>query len=430
MSSKITANDILKKYHWKPWLARPFYGFMVSLFEGGNAKKYFKKLGIPNAEYTAWMSNGSQWYQSEELYEEIRPALEKWLKKHSLVEVTTKLEKYYKKEKKIIKEYSKNPEKNLIKKAKHSQEVLKYCTTFIWLAHCLEHIFVEQLNREASKFVSPDKLDEFIRLATSPKKLTATEKMDKAILSGSSLKKVVAEYGWTRCRDGFCDPYSLDDMRAYAKNVKPAFKHDKVIVPKELVKLISEASELVYFRTQRTDVFYELLYLSRPIFKALGNKYGINFSDLKYYPLPNLIAGKPLRLPEKFSVIGYKDKAFYFDNPLIKEIQQEQVIEVKGNIAQKGKFVGTVKVVNNVNDLNKVKNGDVMVTFMTAPNFLPAMRLAGAFVTNEGGLTCHAAIVAREMRKPCVIGTKIATKIFKDGDRVEVDADTGVVKKI
>ena len=156
----------------------------------------------------------------------------------------------------------------------------------------------------------------------------------------------------------------------------------------------------------------------------------INFSDLKYYPLPNLIAGKPLRLPVKFAVIGYKNKAFYFDKPLIKELQQEQVIEVKGNIAQKGKFVGTVKVVNNVNDLNKVKNGDVMVTFMTAPNFLPAMRLAGAFVTNEGGLTCHAAIVAREMRKPCVIGTKIATKVFKDGDRVEVDADRGIVKKI
>ena len=50
MSSKITANDILKKYKWKPWLARPFYGFMVSLFEGGNAKKYFKKLGITNSD--------------------------------------------------------------------------------------------------------------------------------------------------------------------------------------------------------------------------------------------------------------------------------------------------------------------------------------------------------------------------------------------
>ncbi len=67
---------------------------------------------------------------------------------------------------------------------------------------------------------------------------------------------------------------------------------------------------------------------------------------------------------------------------------------------------------------------------MTTPDFLPAMERAAAFVTEEGGITCHAAIVAREMKKPCVIGTKIATKVFKDGDRVEVDATKGVVRKI
>ncbi len=58
------------------------------------------------------------------------------------------------------------------------------------------------------------------------------------------------------------------------------------------------------------------------------------------------------------------------------------------------------------------------------------MKRAAAFVTDEGGITCHAAIVAREMKKPCVIGTKIATQIFKDGDMVEVDAQRGVVRII
>ena len=58
------------------------------------------------------------------------------------------------------------------------------------------------------------------------------------------------------------------------------------------------------------------------------------------------------------------------------------------------------------------------------------MKKAGAFVTNEGGITCHAAIVAREMKKPCIIGTKIATKVLKDGDLVEVDAENGVVRVI
>ncbi len=428
MLSNLTPKDILKKYHWKQWLSRPFFGFMPSLFEGGNTKEYFKKIGIPKAEYSAWIFDGGYWYESDEIFEEIKPVLEKWLKTHSLVEITSGLDKFYQREKKIISEYAKNPNKNLDKKIKHIREVMRICTTYIWLAHSLEYFYIKKLNMAAAQYIAPDKLDEFVRLATSPKKLTATEKMDKAILSGVSLKKVVTQYAWIRCRDGFCDPYTVEDVEAYAKNIKPAFKHEKVKIPKPLEKLFAEARELVYFRTQRTDVWIELVFLSRPIFKALGEKYNIKFSDLKYYPLSSLIAGKPRRLPEKFSAIGYKDKTYYFDEPQIKEVQHELTTQVKGAIAQKGKFVGTVKVVSTVADLGKVKAGDVMVTFMTAPNFLPAMRLAGAFVTNEGGLTCHAAIVAREMRKPCVIGTKIATKVFKDGDRVEVDADNGLIK--
>ena len=67
---------------------------------------------------------------------------------------------------------------------------------------------------------------------------------------------------------------------------------------------------------------------------------------------------------------------------------------------------------------------------MTTPDFVPAMRNAAAIVTDEGGVTSHAAIVSREMNKPCIIGTKIATQVFKDGDVVEVDAEKGVVRKL
>ena len=69
-----------------------------------------------------------------------------------------------------------------------------------------------------------------------------------------------------------------------------------------------------------------------------------------------------------------------------------------------------------------------MVSSMTVPDFLPAMKRASAFVTDEGGITCHAAIIAREMKKPCIIGTKIATQVLKNGTEVEVDANNGVVK--
>jgi pyruvate,water dikinase len=65
---------------------------------------------------------------------------------------------------------------------------------------------------------------------------------------------------------------------------------------------------------------------------------------------------------------------------------------------------------------------------MTRPEYISAMKKAAAIVTDEGGITCHAAIVSRELKKPCIIGTKIATKVLKDGDLVEVDADKGIVK--
>ena len=68
------------------------------------------------------------------------------------------------------------------------------------------------------------------------------------------------------------------------------------------------------------------------------------------------------------------------------------------------------------------------MTQMTRPAFLPLMRMAVAIVTDEGGLTCHAAIIARELHIPCIVGTKVATQVLKDGDMVEVDAEKGSVR--
>ena len=99
-------------------------------------------------------------------------------------------------------------------------------------------------------------------------------------------------------------------------------------------------------------------------------------------------------------------------------------------MAFKGIVKGKVRLVKNNHDIKNLKKGEVLVTAMTTPNFIPAMEKAAAFVTDEGGILCHAAIISREMNKPCIIGTKHATKILKDGDLVEVDADKGIVRKI
>ena len=118
---------------------------------------------------------------------------------------------------------------------------------------------------------------------------------------------------------------------------------------------------------------------------------------------------------------------------LIKEVESqehEEVNELKGQTGCVGKAKGVVRQIIRPNDMVKMNKGDILVSIATDPDILPAMKKAAAFVTEQGGVTSHAAIVARELNIPCVIGTKIATKVFKDGDVVEVDAYKGIVKKV
>ncbi|MFA6428441.1 MAG: PEP/pyruvate-binding domain-containing protein [Candidatus Buchananbacteria bacterium] len=127
---------------------------------------------------------------------------------------------------------------------------------------------------------------------------------------------------------------------------------------------------------------------------------------------------------------GQKFKNFFVEHDiqLTATVVSNKNGEVSGTIAYRGSIKGKAKIVFTVKDLVKIESGDVLVSPMTRPEYLPAMKKAAAFVTDEGGITCHAAIVAREMKKPCVIGTKIATQVLQDGDLVEVDANKGIVK--
>jgi pyruvate,water dikinase len=95
-----------------------------------------------------------------------------------------------------------------------------------------------------------------------------------------------------------------------------------------------------------------------------------------------------------------------------------------------GKATGRVKILKSVKEINKIEKGDILVAVMTRPDYVPAMKKAAAIVTDEGGVTSHAAIVSRELGIPCIIGTKIATKILKDGMLVEVNANHSWVKII
>ena len=105
-----------------------------------------------------------------------------------------------------------------------------------------------------------------------------------------------------------------------------------------------------------------------------------------------------------------------------------KVSEIKGSIACKGYAQGIVKIVNSTLDMAKVNKGDIIVSRNTNPTLMPVLKTAAAIVTDEGGIGCHAAIVSRELKIPCIIGTKTATRVLKDGMMVEVDAEKGIIK--
>lgn len=89
-----------------------------------------------------------------------------------------------------------------------------------------------------------------------------------------------------------------------------------------------------------------------------------------------------------------------------------------------------VVAMNSDEAIQKMKKGDILIAPYTAVEYVPAMKKSAAIITETGGITSHAAIVSRELNIPCVIGVKDATKILKDGQKLEVDADKGLIKLI
>ena len=129
-----------------------------------------------------------------------------------------------------------------------------------------------------------------------------------------------------------------------------------------------------------------------------------------------IVQTRPITTIEKTTAVNNKDEEAMDSAPILKGIS-----------ASPGIGTGIVKILKSPKEIDKIKTGDILVAPMTSPDYVPAMKKASAIVTNEGGMTSHAAIVSREMGIPCVVGTKIGTTILKDGDVVTVNGTTGEI---
>ena len=207
---------------------------------------------------------------------------------------------------------------------------------------------------------------------------------------------------------------------------------------------------LPYFKQAR--LYSEQIYSKsesffRLIMKQIANKEKYNadyLTCLSQEEFEAYLQGKKLP-PEKLLKQRYIASALYFEKGNlhlllgndVKELEKlllrgnsKQVSELRGICGYPGKVKGIARIVPDPFKVKKFNRGDILITGMTRPEFIPLIEKASAIVTESGGILSHAAITARELKKPCVVGTKIATKILKNGDMVEVDADMGIIKVI
>lgn len=205
--------------------------------------------------------------------------------------------------------------------------------------------------------------------------------------------------------------------------------------------------KLTFWRENRKKVNLMGIHLLHYVLSALEKKTGINYDYLSYLmheEVEGVLEGEvntatlKRRREEGFFVAVTQEgishmvgeKAQNLNRDFQELIKEDDADILEGTSASPGRASGKTRIVMSQDQFDSFNEGDILVTGMTRPEFVPLMKKAAAIVTDEGGITSHAAIVSREISTPCVIGTQNATQVLEDGDKVEVDAEEGVVKLI
>ncbi len=359
--------------------------------------------------------------------------------------------------------------------AKFYEQAKDYCVYYsIAFFEKPEMEITRELAEKYSK--SEEEKNIVLELLTNPNQLTATDKEQEDFLKLAIHKfktekekqrlaaKHADKYGWLAIRFFIGDWWSKEDvlqrlesqardkaLQAFTERSKRRHERERRIG--QLIKrftneermLAKQIRTIVFLRTERADFFNHASAIFKPFLVSAARHLGVSYHDLLYFsPLEvrDALHGKfdiqsklgdrkkesLIYFGEKVILVAGEDARRYVQKRSVFNRSKKSVNEITGLVACKGVVRGLAKIVLTNEDSMRVGKGDILVATMTTPNFTAAMEKAAAFVTDEGGVISHAAIIAREMRKPCIIGTKIATQVLKDGDLVEVDADAGAVR--
>lgn len=223
----------------------------------------------------------------------------------------------------------------------------------------------------------------------------------------------------------------------------------KIFNKKNLIKI---EHELDQFHPYLMAIFIVVEYLPKKTFKKY--KKILTESRISSEPIYDLVEkklikylavqaknsgkiGNRLKIGTKAYFINKHEKCAFqgkevdeIEKFLIKKKKSTNKLIIKGRTGYPGKVKGIARIIHNPKNIKLFNKGDILITGMTRPDFLGLIKKAGAIVTDAGGILSHVAIIARELKMPCVVGAEVATHIIEDGDLVEVDAEKGIVKII
>ncbi len=258
-------------------------------------------------------------------------------------------------------------------------------------------------------------------------------------------KNPLEEFAWIKTAYNIVKeltPEEVKEEMSLESSSKPTTK-----IPADLKHLVDGMQIGIYLRNRMKELGQKLWYYIEPVAQDLAKELNITrdeFFHLRYQEVLESLEKNKLTVSKKEiseRMKGYVIGFMEGEEILLTGSDAQELIDffsqskkegdiVKGQVACLGKIKGTVRVILNKHDFPNLKQGEILVTRMTTPDFVVLMKKSAAIITDEGGLSCHAAIVSRELNIPCVIGTKNATQVLKDGDQVEVDAEKGIIKKI
>lgn len=438
--------------------------FFSIIIDAWNHPHYVQKVGpLPSRQlYFAKGYSGYLYFNEEDMYHAGKAVMLKiktgkfdyWKFMQNNISLSQRAIGKAKEIRKIKVEQKSNEELVQLSKQWYA-DLLTLCDGVIFI-RIVNKIMLEELERILEHHVDKAKL---VALLSSTSKLGFFEEYQKALgtlgknPSLAQLQRIQEEWAWVSV--GYANEKSLtlprirqDSRECKTVNKSELQKEREDVMGKLKLSpydknMADMLSDMCYLKDYLRGCVQQMLYYFEPVFEEVARRLHCSKRSLKQlYHHEILEALQKSKLPaekvkRKIVLIEVNSGKYTFIEGVKAEQRYQALIGVskkvdvlKGTVASPGKVQGKVFVIKTVEDMYRAPDKFVLLAPMTTPELMPVLRKVIAIVTDEGGLTSHAAIVSRELKIPCIVGTKIATSVFKNGEVVEVDANKGIVKKI